>query len=300
VAPFHWWAPDAYEGSEPWTLAFVSVIPKVAISLVMLRLVYTVSAHLPLLSMLVVLMAILSLVIGSFAALKKNDIRRMMAYSGIVNGGYVLIALTVIAERGAYTTDAFHAAIFFILSYALATMGVLLIAAHEGGKVSDLNGLSQRNPFMAWSLAILVFSMIGVPPLIGFFAKLNLLLVAVAAGHLMLAVLAVIVAVVSAFYYLRLLRAAFFAEVTVQDGELSELDEVSESNDEGEVESAVKAEVEIETRVETKTLSAVERADITEKSPYSAASDLAIACIVLAVVIMGIFYQPIMNFLTVG
>ncbi|MCL2403435.1 MAG: NADH-quinone oxidoreductase subunit N [Coriobacteriia bacterium] len=282
VAPFHWWAPDAYEGSEPWTLAFVSVIPKVAVALVMLRLVISAAASVPLLHVIVTLMAILSMVIGSFAALKKNDVRRMMAYSGVVNGGYVLIALSIVTLGGASVAAAFNAALFFIVSYAIATMGLLLIVAHEGGKVSDLNGLSQRNPFMAWSLAILVLSMIGAPPFLGFFAKLNLFLAAIDAGQIEIVILAVLVVVVSAFYYLRLIRAAFFGKTESKDFD----DSSAEAVEALELERAQN--------------SPLEKADHTEKSPYSLCATLAIAVIVLAVAVMGVLYSPIMSALTGG
>jgi len=304
VAPFHWWAPDAYEGSEPWTLAFVSVIPKVAITLVMLRLVFTVAESVPLLSVLITLMAILSLVVGSFAALKKNDIRRMMAYSGIVNGGYVLIALAILSSGGQYVPDAFNAAIFFVVSYAIATMGVLLITAHEGGRVSDLNGLSERNPFMAWSLAILVLSMIGLPPFLGFFAKLNLFLVAIAAGQIELVVLAVVVAAVSAFYYLRLVRAAFFGKAQKDDAATEVSDDLNSDASTTDFSApdllageSPKSEQDKIAAVEP---SAVELADRTEKSPYSLSGNIAIALIVLAIVVMGILYQPTMSLLIGG
>jgi NADH-quinone oxidoreductase subunit N len=287
VAPFHWWAPDACEGSEPWAIAFAAVVPKVAVTLVIIRLVFTLAASLttPLLSLLIMVIAIVSLVVGAFAALTQRDIRRMMAYSGVVNGGYILIALSIVALGGPHAQTAFYAAIFYIVAYALATMGILLIAAHEGGRVSDLNGLSERSPFMAWSLVILALSMIGVPPLLGFFAKFNLFLVAVDAGQIEIVVLAVVVAVMSAFYYLRLIRAAFFGEKAV--GEKARVGDELDA-DTGET-RALPGALE---------LSEKEKADCSEKSPYSVCGKLAIGVIVLAVIALGILYQPLMDLLT--
>ena len=300
VAPFHWWAPDAYEGAESWAIAFASVIPKVAVTLVIIRFVFTTIASAPLLHLLIMVVALVSLIVGAFAALQQRDIRRMMAYSGVVNGGYILIALTAITAGGQSAQDAFYAAIFYVIAYALASMGVLLIAAHEGGRVSDLNGLAERNPYLAWCLVILALSMIGVPPFLGFFAKLNLFLAAVNAELIELVVLAVLVAVVCSFYYLRLIRAAFFGDAPLSMGKKL-ADETSGSTaDDETLESADDGEVghELPLGDETGEPSALQQADCTERSPYSLCAHIAIGLIVTAIVLMGILYQPVMNLLT--
>ena len=302
AAPFHWWAPDAYEGAEPWAIAFASVVPKVAATLVAIRLILVVAASTPMLHMLLMITAIVSLIVGAFAALQQKDIRRMMAYSGVVTGGYILIALTIISLGGPYAQTAFYAAVFYVAVYALASMGVLLIAAHEGGRVSDLSGLAERNPYLAWCLVILVLSMIGVPPLVGFFAKLNLFLVAIDVGLVEIVILAVVVAVVSAFYYLRLIRAAFFGEkpavaadvATMTSGDADEAVDADEVATAAELDSAEDSEPAATVGAVS---DAIEQADCTEKSPYSTAAHITIGIIVAMIVLMGIFSHFAMNFL---
>jgi len=255
AAPFHWWAPDAYEGAEPWAVAFASVIPKIAITLVIVRMVFTMAASVPYTQLIIMVMAIGSLIVGAFAALAQKDTRRMMAYSGVVSAGFVLIAASLVGMGGSVAQEAFYAAILYVVASAIATMGVLLIAAHEGGRVSDLNGLSKRNPFLAGCLVVFTLSMIGVPPLFGFFAKLNLFMVAIAAGQVEVVVFAVIIAVVCAFYYLRLVRAAFFGEAVIDtDDDLA-------------------------------------------RSPYSGLATVSIGALALSLIVMGILFQPVMNWM---
>ena len=296
VAPFHWWAPDACEGAEPWTIAFVAVIPKITAVLVIIRIVSVVSPNMPilntgagnisLLSLLMLIIAIATLVVGAFAALTQSDIRRMMAYSGVVNAGYILIALVIISLGGYHAQNAFYAAVFYIIAYAFAAMGVLLIAAHEGGKVTDLNGLSDRNPYLAWCLVILALSLIGVPPLLGFFAKFNLFLVAIDAGQIELVILAVFMAAVCAFYYLRLIRAAFFGEKPAIPEWAEEAEDADADTDTDESDSDVTESEAADTR------------DTDTKSPYSLCAYLAIGLLVAAIIALGILFQPIMNLLT--
>jgi len=259
AAPFHWWSPDACEGSESWAIAYASVIPKIVVVLVIARLVFIAAASVPLIHLIILMVAIMSLIVGAFAALTQRDIRRMIAYSGVACAGYILVALFVVSMGGEHAQAAFYAAIFYVVAYAISAMGVLLISAHEGSKVADLSGLAQRNPFAAFSLTIFALSLIGLPPLAGFFAKLNLFLAVIAAGQIEVVVLAVLMAVVSAFYYLRLIRAAFFGEEKIEE----------ESTD----------------------------VDRIKKSPYSVCGNVVIATLVVMVILLGILYQPIMNLL---
>ena len=259
AAPFHWWSPDACEGSESWAIAFASVIPKIVVVLVIARLVFIAAASVSMMNLLILFVAMASLIVGAFAALTQRDIRRMIAYSGVACAGYILVALFVVSMGGYPAQAAFYAAIFYVIAYALSAMGVLLISAHEGSKVADLSGLAQRNPFAAWSLTIFALSLIGLPPLAGFFAKLNLFLAVIEAGQIEVVVLAVLMAVVSAFYYLRLIRAAFFGEEKIEE-ELTDIDRI-------------------------------------KKSPYSVYGNIAIATLVVMIIAMGILYQPIMNLL---
>ena len=211
AAPFHFWAPDAYAGAEPWSVAFAATVPKIAAGFVLVRLMIFLSAaqtQTPLLKWTLLIAAVLSMVIGSLSALTQKDVRRMMAYSGIVNTGYVMLALGLVGT--AASSSGLVAAWLFLVAYALPTMGILLIVSSEGGRVADLIGLSRRRPLAAACLAICALSLVGIPPLVGFFGKFFIFIAGVAGSLLPFVILMVIVSVTSAFYYLRMLKAAFF------------------------------------------------------------------------------------------
>jgi len=214
AAPFHYWAPDAYEGAESWIVAFVASVPKIAGIVLAVRLVAVIdtfssgSAAVSSLGTVLAIAAVASMVLGSFAALTQKDTRRVMAYSGVVNAGYMLIPLVTMSESSVTSV------VLYALFYATATMGILLVTASEGGKISDLAGLSRRRPAAAWGLAIFALSLIGVPPMAGFFGKFYMFTATVHGGHVWLVVVATIASVVSAFYYLRFVKTAFFDEET--------------------------------------------------------------------------------------
>jgi len=208
AAPFHFWAPDAYAGAEPWSVAFAATLPKVAASFVLVRLMTVLQLQSELLKWTLLIAAVLSMLVGVLGALTQKDIRRMMAYSGVANIGFVLLALGVVGTPVA--GSGLYFALFFVVAYALPTMGILLIVASEGGSISALTGLSRRRPVAAGALVVCTLSLIGVPPLMGFFGKFFIFLAGVA-GHLLpFVILMVVVSVISAFYYLRLVKAAFF------------------------------------------------------------------------------------------
>jgi len=290
AAPFHWWAPDAYEGAEPWAVAFASTIPKLAVTIVMIRLTFTAAPALPLLPLLLMVMAILSLIVGAFAALPQKDARRMLAYSGVVNGGFILMGMAVIALGGPNAPEAFYATALYIVAYAIASMGALLILAHEGGTIANLTGLAQRRPLHAWALAGFTLSLIGIPPLIGFFVKLNLFMVIIAAGQVEMVVLGVLMTVIGAFYYLRLVRTAFF----------NEKDKTAEQPAEAPTpESSKKAENSPVDEALTTTTEPVPEPDF-KLSPYSITATTVIAILLTALLAMGVLFQPIMTALTGG
>lgn len=205
AAPFHYWAPDAYEGAEPWTVAFVSTVPKVAGAVALVRLTAALAPSTPILPSLLLIAAVASMVLGNLAALTQTDVRRMMAYSGVAHTGYLLLAASAVGTAG------YVAAIFYSVAYALPSMGIMLVAAEQGPSLDDFAGLSGRNASSAWMIVIMLMSLIGIPPLIGFFGKLYLFMAALSAGLAPWVVVAVAMSVVSAGYYLRIVRAAFFA-----------------------------------------------------------------------------------------
>lgn len=206
AAPFHYWAPDAYEGAEPWTVAFVSTVPKVAGAIATVRLLAAVAPGMGRISAVLALVAGASIILGNLGALTQTDVRRMMAYSGVAHSGYLLLGAVALSGTG------YVAALFYAAAYAVPSLGIMLVVAEEGTAVSDFNGLASRRPATAWATVVMLLSLIGIPPLAGFFGKLFLFQSALTAGQTVLVVLAVVMSVVSAGYYLRIVRAMFFAE----------------------------------------------------------------------------------------
>jgi len=206
AAPFHYWAPDAYAGSSPWTVAFVSTVPKVAGAVATVRFVSAVSPSASTTGVVLAVVAGISMLLGNLAALTQTDMRRLMAYSGVAHSGYLLIGVAALSRLG------FVAAIAYSMAYAFPSMAIMLIAAEEGPQLTDFNGLAQRRPATAWGLVLVLLSLVGVPPMIGFFGKLNLLLAGQRASLTTLVIIAVAMSVVSAGYYMRIVRAMFFAE----------------------------------------------------------------------------------------
>lgn len=208
AAPFHYWAPDAYAGAPAASVAFVSTVPKVAGAAVMVSLAAVLVPDVPALPAIIAVASVASMLLGNLAAFPQSDIRRLMAYSGVAHTGYMLLALS------AGTAAGNAAAIFYAIAYAVPSMAIMLLAAEEGNELDDFSGLAARRPAAAWVSVVFLLSLVGVPPMVGMFGKLILFTAAVDAGRLALVIVAVLMSVVSAGYYFRILRAAFFAEAT--------------------------------------------------------------------------------------
>lgn len=206
AAPFHYWAPDAYSGSEPWTVAFVSTVPKLTGVVALVRVTGAVAETAPSVGPVLLIAAVASMILGNLAALTQTDIRRMMAYSGVAHTGYLLLAASTLTPAG------YGAAVFYALAYSLPSLGVMLVAAEEGPLLTDFDGLAQRRMSSAWLMVIMLVSLVGIPPLAGFFGKLFLFTAAVSADLTTYVVVAVAMSVVSAAYYLRIVRASFMGE----------------------------------------------------------------------------------------
>jgi NADH-quinone oxidoreductase subunit N len=185
-------------------VAFVSAVPKAAGLVAFARVVLVFAPQTPALALLLVGAAVLSMVIGNFAAYPQNDLRRLMAYSGVAHAGYLLVGLAAGGQAGA------SAALFYAIAYAVPSLGVMLVVAGVGNTLSEFRGLAARRPFLAWSTVLLLVSLIGIPPLAGFTGKLFLFTAAMGAGLVPLAVLAVVMSAVSAGFYFRIVRAMFF------------------------------------------------------------------------------------------
>lgn len=206
AAPFHFWAPDAYAGAPAASVAFVSTVPKIAGTAVMVNLARVFVPSAPVLPQVLAAGALASMLLGNLAAFPQTDVRRLMAYSGVAHTGYVLLAVSTGTSAG------YASALVYVVAYAVPSMAVVLIAAEEGPALDDLAGLAVRRPTAAWSLVVLLLSLVGVPPMVGLFGKLLLFTSALDAGRAALVIVAVLMSVVSAGYYFRVLRQAFFAE----------------------------------------------------------------------------------------
>lgn len=213
AVPFHMWTPDVYEGSPTAVTALFAMVPKIAAMAVIMRLLFgpfgTVVDEW---QQVVWFMAAASMIVGAFAAIVQTNIKRLLAYSSIGNMGYALMGVAAGTQVGA------GAVVLYMTLYLIMTAGVfgIVLTMRRNGmaaeRIEDLSGLSRTNPVMAYGLAILMFSMSGIPPLAGFFGKLLVFQAAVAAEMYVLAVLGVLSSVVAAFYYLRVIKVMFFDE----------------------------------------------------------------------------------------
>ncbi len=211
AVPFHMWVPDVYEGAPGAVTLFVGSAPKIAAFAMIVRLLAdgmgSLQGHWE--GMLVVLAA-LSIGLGNVVAIAQRNIKRMLAYSTISHVGFLFLGVLAGSREG------YAAAMFYTLTYALMAAGgfgmVVLLSrrGHEAEWLDDYRGLNARHPWLAFLMMLLMLSMAGVPPLVGFYAKLVVLEAVVAAGHVWLAVFAVLMSVVGAYYYLRVIKLMYF------------------------------------------------------------------------------------------
>jgi NADH-quinone oxidoreductase subunit N len=211
AVPFHMWTPDVYEGAPTPVTAFFAAAPKIAAMALTVRVVI---AAFPAVTtewrQIVVFLAIASMALGAFAAIGQHNIKRLMAYSSIGHMGYALVGLA------AGTAQGVQGVIVYLAIYLVMTLGTFafILSMRRDGKmveeIDQLSGLSRTNPAMALMLAVLLFSLAGIPPLAGFFAKFYVFLAAIEAGLYSLAVIGVLLSVVGAYYYLRIVKIMYF------------------------------------------------------------------------------------------
>ncbi|MDR2925720.1 MAG: NADH-quinone oxidoreductase subunit NuoN [Azoarcus sp.] len=216
VAPFHMWVPDVYQGSPTAVTLILSSAPKIAAFAMAMRLL---AGALPNLAehwqTMLLFVAAASIMLGNFAALVQRSIKRMLAYSGISHMGFMLLGLLSNSEAG------YSSAMFYVIVYALMTLaafGMVVLLSRDGFEaesIEDFRGLNRRNPWFALLMLFVMFSMAGIPFFVGFFAKLAVLQAVIEAGYLWIAVLAVVMSVVGAFYYLRVVKLMYFDEPIV-------------------------------------------------------------------------------------
>ena len=211
AVPFHMWVPDVYHGSPTAVTLYLGTAPKIAAFAMVYRLLY--EAMPGLVSEwqdLIIALSILSLSIGAIVAIAQDNLKRMLAYSAIGHVGFLLLGVI------AASADGFSAAMFYVIVYAItgvAGFGMIVALARTGNefdRIADFKGLNQKNPWLALMMLIIMFSMAGIPPFIGFWAKILVIEEVVAAGFTWIAVIAVLTAVISAFYYLKVVKAMYF------------------------------------------------------------------------------------------
>jgi len=213
AVPFHMWTPDVYEGAPTPVTAFFASAPKLAAMALFIRVMMTpFTDAADSWQQIVVFIALASMALGAFAAIGQNNIKRLLAYSSISHVGFALVGLAAGTQQGV------SGVVIYMLIYMIMTLGTFacVIAMRRNGRqveqISDLAGLARTDKGLAFVLAVQMFSLAGIPPLAGFFAKYFVFLAAVQAGLYTLAVLAVIASVVGAYYYLRIVKVMYFDE----------------------------------------------------------------------------------------
>ena len=222
AAPFHMWVPDVYQGAPTAVTLMIAAAPKLAAFAIVVRLLVE-----GLLGMaadwqqMMIVLAVVSLAIGNLAAIAQRNLKRMLAYSTIAQMGFLLLGMSagVIGGKADLAADAFGSSMFYIVSYVLTTLGtfglILYLARDdfESEQIEDLAGLARRRPWLAGIMLVFMFSLAGIPPMVGFFAKLAVLQALLATqvtGYIVLAVVAVLFSLIGAFYYLRVVKVMYF------------------------------------------------------------------------------------------
>ncbi len=215
AVPFHMWIPDVYEGSPTCVTVFIGTASKLAAFALAMRLLPEALAGSQTdWSQMLVVLSVLSIVIGNVVAISQTNLKRMLAYSTISHIGYILLGIL------AGTAQGYQAAMFYMISYvivACGAFGMILLLARQGfeaDKLVDFKGLNARSPWFAGMMAILMFSLAGLPPFIGFWAKLGVIQAVLNVDYTWLAVVAVLFSVVGAYYYLRVVKLMYFDEPT--------------------------------------------------------------------------------------
>ncbi len=211
AAPFHMWVPDIYQGSLISTTILLSTLPKIAVFIVFLKLYFIPFILLKeVWSDILIFVGMLSIVIGSLFALTQENIKRLLAYSAISNIGFIILSL------GLISIDGIHASLYYTVVYsltALASFGIIThITSNSSGieKITDLAGLSKTHPYFAFLILITMLSSAGIPPLIGFHAKLMVIKALINSSYIMLSIIVVIMTVISAYYYLKVIKTIYF------------------------------------------------------------------------------------------
>jgi NADH-quinone oxidoreductase subunit N len=211
AVPFHMWTPDVYEGAPTSVTSFFALVPKIAAIAVCIRFLYVpfinIANHW---QAIIVFLSIASMLLGAFAAIGQNNIKRLMAYSSIGHIGYALAGLATVSNEGIQSTI-IYLSIYLIMT--LGAFGCILMMKRNNiyyENINDLSGLSKNHPTLAFVFLIILFSLAGIPPLAGFFAKFYIFVSVIENNMYMLAIIGLLTTVISAFYYLRIIKIIYF------------------------------------------------------------------------------------------
>ncbi len=226
VVPFHMWVPDVYQGAPTAVTLLIGGAPKLAAFAITIRLLVEGMLGLAVdWQQMMVVLAISSLVIGNLAAIAQTNLKRMLAYSTISQMGFMLLGMTagVVSGNTLSAGNAYSSAMFYVVSYVITTLGTfglimfLSRSGFESEEISDLSGLGKRAPWLAGIMTLFMFSLAGVPPMVGFYAKLAILQALITtnqASYIVLSIIAVMLSLVGAFYYLRVVKVMYFDQPT--------------------------------------------------------------------------------------
>ena len=230
VVPFHMWVPDVYQGAPTAVTLLIGSAPKLAAFAITIRLLVDGMSGLAVdWQQMFIVLSVASMVVGNLAAIAQSNLKRMLAYSTIAQMGWVLLGMSagVIGGNTFSAGNAYSSAMFYVVAYVLTTLGtfglILYLSSQgfESEEIADLSGLAQRSPWVAGVMTAFMFSLAGVPPLVGFYAKLAVLQALIStnqAAYVWLAVIAVLLSLVGAYYYLRLVKVMYFDAPTRDEG----------------------------------------------------------------------------------
>jgi NADH-quinone oxidoreductase subunit N len=213
AAPFHMWAPDVYEGASTAVVLFIGSAPKLAaFGFIMRLLAEGLGPMVADWQGMLIILAVMSMLIGNIAAIAQTNIKRMLAYSTISHMGFVLLGV-ISGDGNGYSSSMFYVVVYVLMT--LGTFGMIMLLSRTGfeaDKLEDFKGLNQRNPWYAFIMLLLMFSMAGIPPTVGIYAKLSVLQAVLNAGYVWLAVVSVLLSLIGVFYYLRIVKLMYFDE----------------------------------------------------------------------------------------